>query len=84
MSEHATTFCRDCRHLWIASKGDGWWKWMCMKAPLPMWTNPVTGNTAADPPYHSCKRLNSGDCTEFEAGHNQLNPKVGETDATSP
>lgn len=77
----AGAICRQCRHLFVVNKGDSWWRWLCMKAPMPARWNPVLGETIADPPYALCRYTNSGDCEHFEAGFNQLNPKVTDGNA---
>lgn len=45
-----------------------------MAAPLPQWFNPLTGKTAADPPYAFCKGRNRGDCEDYSPGINSLSP----------
>jgi hypothetical protein len=75
-----TTVCAKCQHLYIVNKNDAWYRWLCMKAPLPKLFNYVTGETVADPPYSFCRRINEGDCQDFEEGVNALHPadKEGE------
>jgi len=69
------TVCRDCAHLSDTAKGQPWWRWLCTAARLePEW-NPVTGQYDREGPYAKCKALNRGDCSEFEAGPNCLQPR---------
>lgn len=68
--------CALCRHLYIVSKGDAWWRWLCSQAPREQEYNPVTGDTVADPPYARCREVNrEGNCPMFDAGPNVLHPK---------
>lgn len=69
------TICAQCKHLYTVAKSDPWWRWLCMEAPLPAWTNHVTGQTVADPPYQRCSKINFGDCPMYEEGFNSQSPK---------
>lgn len=67
--------CAKCVFLHATAKSDRWWAWLCTRHPLPQFFNPVTGETVADPPYQRCKKINDGECLDFEAGPNILFPK---------
>jgi hypothetical protein len=58
------TVCADCRHVYQLNSRDGWWRWMCIKAPLPQAPNHVTGGVLD--PYRLCRYINDGSCEMFE------------------
>lgn len=56
-----------------------WWAWLCSheNAKLPVWFNPVTGQTVADPPRRKCKDRNpAGSCPDWVEGKNVMGLKI--------
>jgi hypothetical protein len=70
------TTCATCRFVKIyPGDKERWWAWACQCAPLPEWTNPVSGLTVADPPFQLCKKINFGDCQGWQEGPTPIHPK---------
>lgn len=72
MPDAPAAICAYCRHLHDYAKRDGWYRWMCMLAPIEPTVNPVSGENTE--PWRLCRNLNDGSCEQFEKGHNVLNP----------
>lgn len=69
-----TTICSQCANLHSDAKRDRWWHWLCTAYPIDPELNYVTGENRE--PYALCKNINrTGDCSDFIAGPNILNPR---------
>jgi len=72
------TVCAQCRWLTDEARRLDWWRWTCHHpdAALPEWTNHVTGQTVADPPFQLCRKINTqGNCPLYEASPSSVNPR---------
>lgn len=46
--------------------------WLCTIHPIETYQNPISGEQTE--PFLRCTKVNGGDCADFEAGSNALNP----------
>lgn len=61
------TYCRDCENVHPASRDEQKpWQWRCLKYPRPSGYGFVHPEYSPQPPYHSCRDLNNGNCPAFE------------------